>query len=283
MSLPRIGQLLVEAQVVRQEQLDEALRIQAIDGRKLGQILVDTGMASETLLTQTLSRQLSIPWVSLHHLQFSRTLLSLISRETAQSQGVLPLFVQRAPGEDPVLYVAIDDPTNEALLGALSSEVRMTVRPMIASPNDLRRAIETFYGASQQAEAATIPPDDLIAGADAFDQPLPLGDAMVWSGPTTPSHRPPPMDGMGGMGGMGHESSQFGGAGGLASDGAFSLAATRGVEGIARAIAFSLPNGDARSMLAPTSRSPEWERFVRDLLTALETEGVLAGYTFPGR
>ncbi len=260
MSLPRIGQLLVEAQVIRPEQLEEALRIKAHDGRKLGQILVDTGMASETLLTQTLSRQLSIPWVSLHHLQFSRTLLSLISRETAQKQGVLPLFVQRAAGEDPILYVAIDDPTNEALLAALESEVRMTVRPMIASPNDLRRAIDTFYGASAQAEAATIPPSDLILGSEAFDVSMPEGDAVVWSGPTTPSARPPAPS----------EHLEH-----------FSIHAHGPIGGIARALAISLPNGETLSMLAPSSPSGDWELFVRDLLAALERDGAIAGYTFP--
>jgi hypothetical protein len=260
MSLPRIGQLLVEAQVIRPEQLEEALRIKAHDGRKLGQILVDTGMASETLLTQTLSRQLSIPWVSLGHLQFSRTLLSLISRETAQKQGVLPLFVQRAAGEEPILYVAIDDPTNEALLAALSAEVRMTVRPMIASPNDLRRAIETFYGASEQAEAATIPPTDRIFGSEAFDMPLPEGDAVVWSGPTMPSTRPPaPAD--------------------HASLGSFGAPSPLGV--IARAIAVSLPNGEVVSMLAPPTPNPDWELFVRDLLTKLEGQEAISGFTFP--
>jgi type IV pilus assembly protein PilB len=260
MSLPRIGQLLVDAQVIRQEQLEEALRIKANDGRKLGQILVDTGMASETLLTQTLSRQLSIPWVSLHHLQFSRTLLSLVSRETAQKQGVLPLFVQRAAGEEPILYVAIDDPTNEAVLGALAAEVRMAVRPMIASPNDLRRAIDTFYGQAAQADAATIPPSDRILGSEAFDVSVPAGDSGVWAGPTTPSARPPappsPID-------------------------SFGIGPQSPLGGIARAIAVSLPNGEARSMLAPSTPSPEWELFVRDLLTSLERDGVITGFTFP--
>ena len=228
-------------------------------------------MASETLLTQTLSRQLSIPWVSLHHLQFSRTLLSLISRETAEGQGVLPLFVQRSAGEEPILYVAIDDPTNEAVLTALSSEVSMVVRPMIASPNDLRRAIETFYGASKLADAATIPPSNMVSGSEAFETQLPDGDALVWAGPTTPSHRPPPPDD---------------GLRDLAlpdplSPGAFRASSARGVQGVARAIAFSLPNGNARSLLAPSASSPEWEHFVRDLLASLEQEGVLAGYTFP--
>jgi type IV pilus assembly protein PilB len=260
MSLPRIGQLLVDAQVIRPEQLEEALRIKAHDGRKLGQILVDTGMASETLLTQTLSRQLSIPWVSLHHLQFSRTLLSLVSRETAQAQGVLPLFVQRAAGEEPILYVAIDDPTNEALLAALASEVRMVVRPMIASPNDLRRAIETFYGASEQAEAATIPPSDRILGSEAFELPVPEGDAVVWSGPTMPSTRPPAPGGQ---------------------DFALNVGAPSPLGAIARAIAVSLPSGEVVSMLAPPTPNADWELFVRDLLTKLEQHEAVAGFTFP--
>ena len=54
----RIGELLVEAGVLSQSQLEQALFAQRKDGRKLGQLLIELGLVSEIQLTQTLSRQL---------------------------------------------------------------------------------------------------------------------------------------------------------------------------------------------------------------------------------
>ena len=64
----RIGELLVEARVISQAQLDEALAAHAAhpeEHKKLGQVLVERGFVPESVLVQTLSLQLSVPWVSL--------------------------------------------------------------------------------------------------------------------------------------------------------------------------------------------------------------------------
>ena len=68
----RIGELLVEARVITQAQLDAALVSPRHEGQKIGQLLVELGMVNEDQLTQTLSHQLSVPWVSLYHIDFSR-------------------------------------------------------------------------------------------------------------------------------------------------------------------------------------------------------------------
>ena len=70
-----IGELLVEAKALTREKLDEALRVPRKPGRKLGQLLLDRGLVTEAHLTQCLSFQLGVPWVSLFHIEFSRQLL----------------------------------------------------------------------------------------------------------------------------------------------------------------------------------------------------------------
>ena len=112
----RIGELLVEAGVLSQSQLEQALFAQRKDGRKLGQLLIELGLVSEIQLTQTLSRQLSVPWVSLYHVDFSRSLLNLVAREAAEKYCLVPIFVRRVRKQGETLYVAMDDPTNEAAI-----------------------------------------------------------------------------------------------------------------------------------------------------------------------
>ena len=70
-------------------------------------------------MTQVLSNQLSIPWVSLYHVEFSRDLLNLVPAELAEDFVLIPVYVRRVRNEGEVLFVAMDDPTNEDLLGRI--------------------------------------------------------------------------------------------------------------------------------------------------------------------
>ena len=141
----RIGELLVEAGVLSQSQLEQALFAQRKDGRKLGQLLIELGLVNEIQLTQTLSRQLAVPWVSLYHVDFSRSLLNLVSREAAETYSLVPIFVRRVRKQGDTLYVAMDDPTNEAAIEEVARAASMPVKPMIACPSDIRAAIRVYY------------------------------------------------------------------------------------------------------------------------------------------
>jgi type IV pilus assembly protein PilB len=150
----RIGELLVEAAVISQSQLEQALFAQRKDGRKLGHLLIELGLVNEIQLTQTLSRQLSVPWVSLYHVDFSRSLLNLVTREIAERYSLVPIFVRRVRGQGETLYVAMDDPTNEAAIDDVARTAALPVKPMIACPSDIRAAIRVYY----LGERASAPP-----------------------------------------------------------------------------------------------------------------------------
>jgi type IV pilus assembly protein PilB len=185
----RIGELLVEAGVLSQSQLEQALFAQRKDGRKLGQLLIELGFVSEIQLTQTLSRQLSVPWVSLYHVDFSRSLLNLVAREIAEKYSLVPIFVRRVRKQGETLYVAMDDPTNEAAIEEVARAASLSVKPMIACPSDIRAAIRVYY----LGEAA--PPPVALAPAAPATQPRPLatepGVARA-PAPSTPDESRPP-------------------------------------------------------------------------------------------
>ncbi len=185
----RIGELLVEAGVLSQSQLEQALFAQRKDGRKLGQLLIELGLVSEVQLTQTLSRQLSVPWVSLYHVDFSRSLLNLVSREIAERYAVVPILVRRVRKQGETLYVAMDDPTNEAAIEEVARTAALPVKPMIACPSDIRAAIRVYYfgetaGTSGSAAAAMAmsqapAPRPLVP---TLDEPIPVKPVPKASG-----------------------------------------------------------------------------------------------------
>lgn len=142
----RLGELLVETGLITREQLEEALSIQKErGGRRLGEILVDQGVVTESEVTQVLSQQLSVPWVSLQHIDFSRQLLNLVSAEAAEKLGIVPIYVRRARNRKQTLYVAMLDPTDTSPLEEIAEHAGLPVRPMIAPASDIRAAVRAYY------------------------------------------------------------------------------------------------------------------------------------------
>ncbi len=142
----RLGEILIDAGVLTQEQLTKALELQGNDGPRLGSILLGHGFVPEPQLVQALSRQLSIPWVSLWHVDVPDELLELVPFEVARDNWAVPVYVRTERKKGSFLYVAMDDPTNEDAIEMVSAAAGMPVRAMVAGPSDIASALRDFYG-----------------------------------------------------------------------------------------------------------------------------------------
>jgi type IV pilus assembly protein PilB len=145
----RIGDMLLGLGLINRAQLEEALTAQQKSKLPLGKQLVANGAVSEVRLTQVLSNQLSVPWVSLERVEFPADLLARMPGEIADRHSVLPIYVRNVRGRGATLYVAMDDPTDEDALRKIAEAASMPVRPMIAPPTEIRRAIEQRYFGAQ--------------------------------------------------------------------------------------------------------------------------------------
>jgi type IV pilus assembly protein PilB len=141
----RIGELLVEAAVISQSQLEQALFAQRKDGRKLGQLLIELGLVSEIQLTQTLSRQLSVPWVSLYHVDFSRSLLNLVPREVAEKYCARSHLRSARASAGRNALRRDGRPDQRGAIDEVARAAALPVKPMIACPSDIRAAIRVYY------------------------------------------------------------------------------------------------------------------------------------------
>jgi type IV pilus assembly protein PilB len=183
MSTPRLrlGQLLVDARLISAAALDEVLAAQRLDGRRLGTLLVERGLINETQLTQILSHQLSVPWVSLLHIEFSRQLLNLVPKDVADRFCLVPIYVRHVRKQGDTLYVAMDDPGNEDGLNACREHAGLPVRSMIAPPTDIRSAIRVYYGVEPPVTAAPV----VVAPVAPEPIPAPLAAAAPADPPET--------------------------------------------------------------------------------------------------
>ena len=148
----RIGELLVNAGLLTRGALDQALQEQETVGGRLGEILVRRGCIHEHELTQILSNRVSVAWVSLGYVEFTRELLSLVPAELAQELNLIPVFFRIERTKEKILYVAVDDPTNFSAMEKVAQHTGMHVRPLLAPASEIRRAVRQQYFGEEPKE-----------------------------------------------------------------------------------------------------------------------------------
>ena len=123
----RLGDVLLQRELVTRQQLDEALAHQRVGGRRLGEVLLSMGVLTQEQLCWALSESLHIPFVELSD--------DVIDLDVTRS---LPEAVLRRHEAVPVLRVSnemtvlLADPTNrQATIVPADTFSRpiMTIRP----------------------------------------------------------------------------------------------------------------------------------------------------------
>jgi type II secretory ATPase GspE/PulE/Tfp pilus assembly ATPase PilB-like protein len=140
-----LGDALLNAGLVTKAQLDEALAVQAKSGDKIGTVLVDLGIITETDLLRTLSEAAGIPFVSELDLQPEAGAVALLQAELARQHVAVPL---KLDGRHVV--VAMADPFDLLALRALTRAIGKSVRVVGASRDAVLRAVERSYSGSAE-------------------------------------------------------------------------------------------------------------------------------------
>lgn len=168
----RLGELLIEAGLLAPDQLAEVLQAQAGTSQRLGALLVERGLIDPVKLTQVLSHQLSLPWVSLAHVDFSPELLGRIPKELVRRYSVVPVYIRQREGRE-VLYVATDDPTDDDMFAECVEHAGAEVRLMVASPDDIRHALDVYFRRTGQPPPPPNAPTGAVMLAAAASPPNP--------------------------------------------------------------------------------------------------------------
>ncbi|NLK20896.1 MAG: Flp pilus assembly complex ATPase component TadA [Epulopiscium sp.] len=145
----KLGDLLVEADMLTAEQLKEALREQAQTGKKIGEILVEKGWVTEQNIVEVLEFQLGIPHVDLTKYVIDPKVTAMINESLAKRHMLIPIQI-----ENNRIVVAMSDPLNVFALDDIKITTKMEVMPVIASLPDVKQAIDRMYGASKTASIA---------------------------------------------------------------------------------------------------------------------------------
>jgi hypothetical protein len=176
-----LGELLLRAGVITEEQLRTALAEQKKWGGKLGQVLVDLNFLDEGLLVKALSKQLALPRVDFVGLVISPEALRQLDAEFSNKRQVLPISFDESKKQ---LVVAMSDPGDLDLLDEIEFKTGCRVQVAVAGDRALSRAVRQFYFGETMTSGSVIKEDKPMKMTD------PLGNTMVC--PTSP---PPPVAG----------------------------------------------------------------------------------------
>ena len=165
MSHLRLGDALVQENLITAGQRDAALAAQAGDPRKLlGEILVAVGAITREKLRQVLAEQLGVPTVNLAHFQCERDAIGAVAPEIARKHMVMPLYRTGTR-----IAVGIENPLSWEALQELERSTQLKVDPAMASHEDLVAAVARAYGAG--ALLGHVPCDTIELKAKAPAQP----------------------------------------------------------------------------------------------------------------
>lgn len=135
----RLGDLLVDSGLITDEQLQATLSEKTAN-QKLGDALLQRGYITEQQLIEVLEFQLGIPHVSLYRYPFDQKLFTIISKTTAKRNLLLPL-----KKEGDKLFIAMADPMDYFAIDDLRLTTGFQIETAIATKDDILRAINKYY------------------------------------------------------------------------------------------------------------------------------------------
>ncbi|HEY5674428.1 MAG TPA: response regulator [Malonomonas sp.] len=141
MARKRMGEILLETGIISQDTLDKALSKQKGSGKRLGQILEEMDVVLEEDIAKALGKQFNFPYVKgLARYRFPPEVLALVDAETALTNFIFPLKL-----EGRTLHLAMSNPLDMALQNDLSFKIGLRIAPCVTTPEEIKAAVQKYY------------------------------------------------------------------------------------------------------------------------------------------
>jgi type IV pilus assembly protein PilB len=136
----QLGELLIEAGVIKEQHLDKALKAQKEKGGLIGEILVDLGFAKEEDIAQALTAQYGFPYLPLSNYEISPEIINIIAVRVAKQYVLIPID---KIGNN--LTIVMSNPLNIQAIEDVELISGCSVQTFVSTSSDIKRAIEKYY------------------------------------------------------------------------------------------------------------------------------------------
>jgi len=141
----RLGDVLVQQELITEAQLQQALELQRSTGKKLGRLLIDAGLITEEALAHVLARQLRAPFVNLKSFPTRSELVRLLPETPARRFKALVL-----EDKGDYLLVAMADPLDLFAFDELSRLLKRRISMAVVAESQLPAAFDRHYRRSEE-------------------------------------------------------------------------------------------------------------------------------------
>lgn len=148
----RIGDILLQRNVLTPEQLIQALEIQAEGNEKIGEILVDEGFTTEEKILEALHQQLGLPIIRLTGMDIPKEVVELVNVDILKKYIVFPY--ERDAANPNILHIAMADPMDLTAVDDISIVTGLRVEPALASQREIMGTLDRYFGNSETMGAA---------------------------------------------------------------------------------------------------------------------------------
>lgn len=174
----RLGDLLVENNVISQQQLKHALAEQKVRGTRLGRTLIDLGYIDEKGLLDFLSRQLKMPFIDLRHYQLRAQTVKLLPETLARRFRAIVLEAREQGA-----LVGLADPTDIFAQDELARVLKRPIKPALVREADLLDAFDKLYRRTDEISSIAEELGEQISQSDfdlsELDEGVDVTDAPV--------------------------------------------------------------------------------------------------------
>jgi len=136
----KLGELLLETGLLTGEKLAEALKSQKDSGKRLGQILIEMNLITEEEMAFALAMQLKIPYVDLTNYEIPAKIIGTIPEEVSRKFLCVPISLKNT-----VLDVAMADPLDLNMMKDLQFITGYSIQPAISTSSQIFDVLQKHY------------------------------------------------------------------------------------------------------------------------------------------
>jgi type IV pilus assembly protein PilB len=171
----RLGRILVQSGLLTENQLEKT--IAEAGGLTLTQAVVMNKLATESAIARAVAEQTGLDYVDVAMFEIDANASTLLSPDLAHRYAVLPIAFDEGK-----LVVAMSDPANIFAIDDLRIVTGYEIKPVVAAEGDLKQAIDKYSGMQDSVDDMVGDvADSLATGSSALETEADAGEESAVS------------------------------------------------------------------------------------------------------
>ncbi len=141
----RLGEILVQQNLLSQEQLQASLEEQKKTGRKLGRVFVDKGFVTEEQISEAIARQINAPYINLKYYNIKPAVVRLLPEAQARRFRALALEER-----DNAVRVGFADPTDLFAYDEVARLLKREIDIAVVTESQLLETVDRVYQRTEE-------------------------------------------------------------------------------------------------------------------------------------